>query len=110
MKATRYLMRFPTEYMCELLNAARHSAFGLQAAKLVLESSTWNSSPKVLQSENQFILISRCAALHHRTTSISLLKYFVNCRLALIEPNLTLNGLYGLTTNRMYLGLFSACM
>ncbi|KAK3159424.1 hypothetical protein QOZ80_2AG0149950 [Eleusine coracana subsp. coracana] len=46
-QATRYLMRFPTEYMCELLNVARHSAFGLQAAKLVLQS-TPNSSPKVV--------------------------------------------------------------
>ncbi|KAK3155519.1 hypothetical protein QOZ80_2BG0204250 [Eleusine coracana subsp. coracana] len=45
-QATRYLMRFPTEYMCELLNVARHSAFGLEAAKLVLQS-TQNSSLKV---------------------------------------------------------------
>jgi hypothetical protein len=39
-------MRFPTEYMCGLLNAARHSAFGFEAAKLVLESIQ-NDSPKV---------------------------------------------------------------
>jgi len=45
-QATRYLMRFPTEYMCGLLNVARHSAFGLEAAKLVLESIQ-NDSPKV---------------------------------------------------------------
>ncbi|KAF7133320.1 hypothetical protein RHSIM_Rhsim09G0136200 [Rhododendron simsii] len=32
----RYLMRFQTEYTCNLLNAERHSAFGRQAAKLVL--------------------------------------------------------------------------
>ncbi|CAN6201776.1 unnamed protein product [Urochloa humidicola] len=37
-QATRYLMRFPTEYTCGLLNSGRHSAFGMQAAKLVLES------------------------------------------------------------------------
>ncbi|KAL6911322.1 hypothetical protein ACP4OV_000127 [Aristida adscensionis] len=37
-QATRYLMRFPTEYMCGLLNVARHSAFGMQAARLFLES------------------------------------------------------------------------
>ncbi|CAL5020153.1 unnamed protein product [Urochloa decumbens] len=45
-QATRYLMRFPTEYMCGLLNVARHSAFGLEAAKLVLESIQ-NDTPKV---------------------------------------------------------------
>ncbi|EES07728.2 hypothetical protein BDA96_04G363800 [Sorghum bicolor] len=45
-QATRYLMRFPTEYMCGLLNVARHSAFGLQAAKLVLQSIQ-DDSPKV---------------------------------------------------------------
>ncbi|TVU00221.1 hypothetical protein EJB05_54329, partial [Eragrostis curvula] len=45
MQATRYLMRFPTEYMCGLLNVARHSAFAMQAAKRVLES-TQNDSPK----------------------------------------------------------------
>ncbi|OEL13068.1 hypothetical protein BAE44_0025913 [Dichanthelium oligosanthes] len=43
--ATRYLMRFPTEHMCGLLNSARHSAFGMQAAKLVLESIQ-NYSPE----------------------------------------------------------------
>ncbi|KAF7132042.1 hypothetical protein RHSIM_Rhsim09G0136100 [Rhododendron simsii] len=32
----RYLMRFQTEYTCNLLNAERHSAFGREAAKLVL--------------------------------------------------------------------------
>ncbi|TVU11619.1 hypothetical protein EJB05_45214, partial [Eragrostis curvula] len=46
MQATRYLMRFPTEYMCGLLNVARHSAFGMQAAKLVLESIQNDGSPK----------------------------------------------------------------
>ena len=29
-------MRFPTEYTCNLLNAARHAAFGSIAAKMVL--------------------------------------------------------------------------
>ncbi|XP_071677957.1 uncharacterized protein [Lolium perenne] len=36
-QAVRYLMRFRTEYTCRVLNVARHSAFGMQAAKLVLE-------------------------------------------------------------------------
>ncbi|WVZ73184.1 hypothetical protein U9M48_021526 [Paspalum notatum var. saurae] len=43
-QATRYLMRFPTEYMCGLLNGARHSAFGFEAAKLVLQSAQDDSS------------------------------------------------------------------
>lgn len=37
-QAVRYLMRFQTEYMCGLLNVARHAAFGKEAAKIVLES------------------------------------------------------------------------
>ncbi|XP_015689634.1 uncharacterized protein LOC102711229 isoform X3 [Oryza brachyantha] len=37
-QGVRYLMRFQSEYMCRLLNVARHSAFGMQAAKTVLEN------------------------------------------------------------------------
>ncbi|CAL5194589.1 unnamed protein product [Lathyrus oleraceus] len=37
-QAVRYLMRFPTEYTCNLLNEARHVAFGKIAAKMVLEN------------------------------------------------------------------------
>ncbi|KAF8401952.1 hypothetical protein HHK36_012903 [Tetracentron sinense] len=37
-QAVRYLMRFQSEYTCGLLNTARHAAFGLEAAKLVLAS------------------------------------------------------------------------
>ncbi|KAF5454778.1 hypothetical protein F2P56_024418 [Juglans regia] len=37
-QAVRYLMRFQTEYLCGLLNAARHAVFGKEAAKLVLKS------------------------------------------------------------------------
>lgn len=35
-QAVRYLMRFQTEYTCNLLNAERHAAFGREAAKLLL--------------------------------------------------------------------------
>ncbi|KAL9253242.1 hypothetical protein AKJ16_DCAP21350 [Drosera capensis] len=35
-QAVRYLMRFQTEYTCQLMNAARHAAFGKEAAKMVL--------------------------------------------------------------------------
>ncbi|OAY76947.1 hypothetical protein ACMD2_07459 [Ananas comosus] len=44
-QAIRYLMRFQTEYTCNLLNVARHQAFGLEAAKLVF-SSLHSSSPR----------------------------------------------------------------
>lgn len=37
-QAVRYLMRFQTEYMCDLLNVERHVAFGKEAAKIVLPS------------------------------------------------------------------------
>lgn len=42
-QAVRYLMRFRSEYMCSLLNFARHEAFGEKAAKMVLDSlpSNW---------------------------------------------------------------------
>ncbi|XP_020582744.1 uncharacterized protein LOC110026204 isoform X2 [Phalaenopsis equestris] len=45
-QALRYLMRFQSEYTCNLLNVARHSAFGMQAAEMVLRTipSGW---PKV---------------------------------------------------------------
>lgn len=39
-QALRYLMRFQSEYMCNLLNVARHEAFGLEAAKMVLATPT----------------------------------------------------------------------
>ncbi|KAH7839955.1 hypothetical protein Vadar_010642 [Vaccinium darrowii] len=38
-QAARYLMRFQTEYTCNLLNAERHAAFGREAAKLVLATT-----------------------------------------------------------------------
>ncbi|KAF5740481.1 hypothetical protein HS088_TW11G00550 [Tripterygium wilfordii] len=37
-QAIRYLMRFKTEYTCGLLNVARHTAFGKEAAKMVLKT------------------------------------------------------------------------
>ncbi|CAH9115312.1 unnamed protein product [Cuscuta epithymum] len=37
-QAVRYLMRFKTDYTCSLLNIARHSAFGQEAARMVLET------------------------------------------------------------------------
>lgn len=38
LQAVRYLMRFSTEYTCNLMNEARHAAFGKLAAKMVLDS------------------------------------------------------------------------
>ncbi|CAO2837001.1 unnamed protein product [Amaranthus hypochondriacus] len=37
-QGVRYLMRFPTDYTCELMNAARHAAFGKEAAEMVLSN------------------------------------------------------------------------
>lgn len=37
-QAVRYLMRFKSEYTCTLLNIARHQAFGMKAAKMVLQT------------------------------------------------------------------------
>ncbi|XP_021742120.1 uncharacterized protein LOC110708325 isoform X1 [Chenopodium quinoa] len=38
-QAVRYLMRFPTDYTCHLMNVARHAAFGKEAAEMVLSNS-----------------------------------------------------------------------
>ncbi|MQM12292.1 hypothetical protein Taro_045210 [Colocasia esculenta] len=55
-QAIRYLMRFQSQYTCHLLNVARHRAFGLQAAKMVVENlpAEW---PEVLKSENYVLSI-----------------------------------------------------
>eukprot|EP00268_Persea_americana_P051875 TRINITY_DN5767_c0_g1_i1.p1 TRINITY_DN5767_c0_g1~~TRINITY_DN5767_c0_g1_i1.p1 ORF type:complete len:585 (-),score=95.47 TRINITY_DN5767_c0_g1_i1:607-2361(-) len=37
-QAIRYLMRFQSKYTCGLLNTARHKAFGMKAARMVLGS------------------------------------------------------------------------
>lgn len=38
-QAVRYLMRFPTDYTCHLMNVARHAAFGREAAEMVLANN-----------------------------------------------------------------------
>ncbi|MCO5561668.1 hypothetical protein L7F22_015289 [Adiantum nelumboides] len=50
-QAVRYLMRFPSEYMCLLLNEARHEAFGVEAALMVLNTLHYNW-PKQTSSQN----------------------------------------------------------
>eukprot|EP00252_Welwitschia_mirabilis_P019226 TRINITY_DN4394_c0_g1_i1.p1 TRINITY_DN4394_c0_g1~~TRINITY_DN4394_c0_g1_i1.p1 ORF type:complete len:609 (-),score=100.24 TRINITY_DN4394_c0_g1_i1:264-2090(-) len=37
-QAVRYLMRFQSKYTCELLNIARHQAFGMKAAEMVAQA------------------------------------------------------------------------
>ncbi|GBG82572.1 hypothetical protein CBR_g34948 [Chara braunii] len=47
-QAIRYMMRYPSEYLCELLNQARHDSFGSVIAKEVIQSGLYNeifSSP-----------------------------------------------------------------
>uniref|UniRef100_A0A7N1A0F2 Uncharacterized protein n=1 Tax=Kalanchoe fedtschenkoi TaxID=63787 RepID=A0A7N1A0F2_KALFE len=44
-QALRYFMRFQTTYTCNILNAARHAAFGREAAEMVL-SAVEVDSPK----------------------------------------------------------------
>ncbi|XP_058183320.1 uncharacterized protein LOC131301158 [Rhododendron vialii] len=51
-QGVRYLMRFQTEYTCNLLNAERHSAFGQEAAKLVL-ATTAKEWPQEVTEEPQ---------------------------------------------------------
>lgn len=51
-QAVRYLMRFRSNYTCALLNIARHTAFGMEAARMVLGSlnAEW---PKQVVNEHQ---------------------------------------------------------
>ncbi|EFJ15999.1 hypothetical protein SELMODRAFT_117224 [Selaginella moellendorffii] len=51
----RYLMRFPSEYLCNLLNVARNEAFGEAAARLILKNypqGNWNSNNHSSHSES----------------------------------------------------------
>jgi hypothetical protein len=41
-------MRFPTTYMCSLMNQARHEAFGIEAAKLVVKTLPTNWPKEVV--------------------------------------------------------------
>ncbi|CAF2011243.1 unnamed protein product [Brassica oleracea var. botrytis] len=50
-QAARYLMRFQTEYTCGLVNVARHSAFGKEAAEIVLSAGGWRKKKKKKRSE-----------------------------------------------------------
>ncbi|KAF2532546.1 hypothetical protein F2Q70_00032204 [Brassica cretica] len=50
-QAVRYLMRFQTEYTCGLVNVARHSAFGKEAAEIVLSAGGWRKKKKKKRSE-----------------------------------------------------------
>ncbi|XP_056849388.1 uncharacterized protein LOC108824182 isoform X2 [Raphanus sativus] len=52
-QAVRYLMRFQTEYTCGLMNAARHSAFGKEAAEIVLSSEDWRKNKKKEESRSE---------------------------------------------------------
>ncbi|GAB4855346.1 hypothetical protein Ancab_023967 [Ancistrocladus abbreviatus] len=54
-QAVRYLMRFQTEYTCQLMNVARHAAFGREAAEMVLTSygGEW---PKVVSRQPMSVL------------------------------------------------------
>ncbi|KAG0593404.1 hypothetical protein KC19_1G327300, partial [Ceratodon purpureus] len=51
-QAIRYLMRFPTQYMCSLMNKARHEAFGIVAAKLVVQTLPYNWPKENTNLEN----------------------------------------------------------
>ncbi|KAG2261081.1 hypothetical protein Bca4012_014138 [Brassica carinata] len=50
-QAVRYLMRFQTEYTCGLMNVARHSAFGKEAAEIVLSAGGWRNKKKRSEME-----------------------------------------------------------
>ncbi|KAG8380714.1 hypothetical protein BUALT_Bualt06G0044700 [Buddleja alternifolia] len=54
-QAIRYLMRFQSEYTCNLMNIARHAAFGWEAAKMVIVSSSQDSIVDVKEEERRDI-------------------------------------------------------
>ncbi|KAL8518255.1 hypothetical protein ACS0TY_009572 [Phlomoides rotata] len=51
-QAIRYLMRFQSEYTCNIMNIARHQAFGMEAAKMVLESSSDDLAENIQENMN----------------------------------------------------------
>ncbi|XP_020551153.1 uncharacterized protein LOC105166568 isoform X1 [Sesamum indicum] len=53
-QAVRYLMRFQSKYTCNLMNIERHTAFGREAAAMVLASSSGDLIENV-QENNQDI-------------------------------------------------------
>ncbi|CAE6126134.1 unnamed protein product [Arabidopsis arenosa] len=50
-QAVRYLMRYQTEYTCGLMNTARNSAFGKEAAKIVLSAGDWRKKNKKIETQ-----------------------------------------------------------
>ncbi|PON55495.1 alpha-(1,6)-fucosyltransferase [Parasponia andersonii] len=52
-QAVRYLLRFQSEYTCGLMNAARHAAFGKEAATMVLNSFS-GQWPKDVTNDKRF--------------------------------------------------------
>ncbi|CAI9091498.1 OLC1v1026550C1 [Oldenlandia corymbosa var. corymbosa] len=52
-QAVRYLMRFQSEYTCNLLNIARHEAFGWEAAKMAV-STTFSDSTEDVAGMRRF--------------------------------------------------------
>ncbi|XP_024520494.1 uncharacterized protein LOC9660552 [Selaginella moellendorffii] len=52
-QAYRYLMRFPSEYLCNLLNQARHQAFGIKAARAIVLSLPRDLPVNFLQEQAQ---------------------------------------------------------
>ncbi|KAL8051487.1 hypothetical protein ABFX02_06G150700 [Erythranthe guttata] len=56
-QAVRYLMRYQSEYTCNLMNIARHTSLGLEAAKIVLASSS--SEHRIAQELHEKSMIER---------------------------------------------------
>ncbi|KAK4403933.1 hypothetical protein Sango_0761900 [Sesamum angolense] len=53
-QAVRYLMRFQSEYTCNLMNIARHTAFGREAAEMVLTSSSGDLIEDVIDRSKSY--------------------------------------------------------
>ncbi|XP_024526544.1 uncharacterized protein LOC9652159 [Selaginella moellendorffii] len=63
-QAIRYLTRYPSEYLCVLLNRARHEAFGRAAAALVVDTlpKEW---PKVESSRRNITAMEKLVWSNH---------------------------------------------
>lgn len=64
-QAVRFLLRWPSSYLCHVLNFARHQAYGQAVAEAVLGIKGQGEEPEMGQGEGQELMKSLEAARSH---------------------------------------------
>lgn len=90
-QAVRYLMRFNSEYTCYLLNKARQAAFGWEAAKMVLMSSSRDFREE-LEDNNvseieKFVWSNQKPWIHHPLLSMHVRMGDKSCEMKVVGFN-----------------------